>query len=120
LETAVVQKVQVHGQQPYRINTVVMTTTGLYALLDGSPAVGFALQATPNHPVWTSAGPRPLGQLEAGQIVKCLEAGSGTFSTYQVAAVNPGTNASFYTDKVYNLVTDKPNYVVNRTVVMGK
>jgi hypothetical protein len=81
------------------------------------------LQATPNHPVWTPTGAVPLGNLQTGVTVQCLAGGSDTFTAFRVTAANPDANAdtgSFYTDKVYNLLTDQPNYVVNGTVVMEK
>jgi hypothetical protein len=65
----------------------------------------------------------PLGKLQTGATVQCLAAGADAFTAFRVTAANRDANAttgSYYTDKVYNLVTDKPNYVVNGTVVMGK
>jgi len=124
LDTAVVRAVQVHDRQPYLIRSIVGTTTDLFASRDGrSVGTQMVLQATPNHPVWTPAGAVPLGQLPTGTTVQCLAAGSDAFTAFRVTAADPGMNAatgSFYTDKVYNLLTDKPNYVVNGTVVMEK
>jgi hypothetical protein len=123
-QTAVVQGVQVHDRQLYLVQSVVLTTTDLFASREGHRmGTQVVLQATPNHPVWTSTGAVPLGQLTTGATVQCLAAGADAFTTFRVTAANRDVNAttgSFYTDKVYNLVTDKPQYVVNGTVVMGK
>jgi hypothetical protein len=81
------------------------------------------LQATPNHPVWTPTGAVPLGKLQTGATVQCLVAGADAFAAFRVTAAHRDMNTatgSFYTDKVYNLLTDQPNYVVNGTVVMTK
>ncbi|HEX8529827.1 MAG TPA: Hint domain-containing protein, partial [Cytophagales bacterium] len=75
--TAVVQAVQVHDRQPYLVQSVVLTTTDLFAAREGH-RVGtqVVLQATPNHPVWTSTGAVPLGKLQSGATVQCLAAGT--------------------------------------------
>jgi hypothetical protein len=116
--------VQVHDRQPYLVQSVVLTTTELFASREGHhTGTQVVLQATPNHPVWTLTGAVPLGKLQTGAMMQCLAAGAYTFTAFRVTAANRDANAatgSFYTDKVYNLLTDKPNYVVNGTVVMGK
>jgi hypothetical protein len=122
--TTVVRAVQIHDRQPYLVQSVVLTTTDLVASREGRPAgTRVVLQATPNHPVWTPDGAVPLGKLQTGATVQCLAAGADTFTAFRVTAAGPEMNAasgSFYTDKVYSLVTDSNTYVVNGTVVMGK
>ncbi len=123
-QTAVVQGVQVHDRRPYLVQSVVLTTTDLFAAREGH-RVGaqVVLQATPNHPVWTATGAVPLEKLQSGATVQCLAPGAEAFTAFRVTAPNRDANAatgSFYTDKVYNLLTDQPNYVVNGTVVMTK
>ena len=124
LQTAVVRSMQVHNRQPYLVQSVIMTTTDLFASREGHQVgTQLVLQATPNHPVWTLTGAVPLEQLQAGAIVQCLTPGADAFTAFRVMPAKQDLNAatgSFYTDKVYNLVTDKPNYVVNGTVVMEK
>jgi hypothetical protein len=124
LETAVVRAVQVHDRQPYLVRSAVLVTTDLFASREGRHAgTQVVLQATPNHPVWTPSGAVPLEQLQPGATVKCLTAGADAFTAFRVTAAHRGMNAasgSFYTDKVYNLLTNSDNYVVNGTVVMGK
>ncbi|MBD0255536.1 MAG: hypothetical protein ICV83_07425, partial [Cytophagales bacterium] len=68
-------------------------------------------------------GAVPLGKLQTGATVQGLAMGTDTFSAFRVTSATRDANAAtgnFYTDKVYNLLTDKPNYVVNGTVVMEK
>ncbi|MBD0260429.1 MAG: hypothetical protein ICV83_32330, partial [Cytophagales bacterium] len=73
LQTAVVQAVQVHDRQPYLVQSVVLTTTDLFASREGHrPGTQLVLQATPNHPVWTPTGAVPLGKLQTGATVQGL------------------------------------------------
>jgi hypothetical protein len=125
LQTTMVRAVQVHDQQPYLVQSIVLVTTDLFASRESRLAgTQVVLQATPNHPIWTASGAVPLGKLLTGATVQYLAAGADTFTSFRVKASVPNdmnaTSGSFYTDKVYNLVTDQDNYVVNGTVVMGK
>jgi hypothetical protein len=123
LEAAVVRAVQIHDRQPYLVQSVVLVTTDLFASRESHQmGTQVVLQATPNHPVWTPSGAVPVGQLQPGTTVQCLTTGADAFTAFRVTAANGEMNVtgSFYTDKVYSLITDRDNYVVNGTVVMGK
>ncbi len=121
-ETATVQEVEVHDQQLYGINTVFLSRVELFASLNADMGGGSQmLEATPNHPVWTRSGIKPLGNLAAGEVLTGQNP-DGTFARWQVMGVgNPAAaGAAYFTDKVYNLVTSRPAYLVNQMVVYTK
>lgn len=125
LETATVQEVQIHAEQPYAVSSVSLLKADVYATRAMRlPSQKIVLEGTANHPVWTKNGSKALGQLVAGEEVMGLETTTGAAALFQVITDNqdPLSTAEnvFYTDRVYNLVTDKSNYVVNNTVVLSK
>jgi hypothetical protein len=79
------------------------------------------LEATPNHPVWTQNGRKPVGDLALGEVLTGRNS-DGTFAQWQVMGMSnqAAGGAAYFTDKVYNLVTSKPAYLVNQMVVYTK
>jgi hypothetical protein len=121
-ETATVQEVEVHDQQLYGINTVVLSRVELFASLSSDQREhSHMLEATPNHPVWTQNGRKPVGNLALGEVLTGRNS-DGTFAQWQVMGMSnqAAGGAAYFTDKVYNLVTSKPAYLVNQMVVYTK
>jgi hypothetical protein len=121
-ETATVQEVEVHDQQLYGITTVFLSRVELFASLSSDQrGHSHILEATPNHPVWTQNGRKPVGNLALGEVLTGRNS-DGTFAQWQVMGMSnqAAGGAAYFTDKVYNLVTSKPAYLVNQMVVYTK
>ena len=88
----------------------------------GSLTVPMLLEATANHPVLTtlgmdSPGRKALGDVKPGETLWHYEAGLNVVVAYRVGRVEK----NFRTVRaVYNLVTQKGNYLVSDTVVLDK
>lgn len=122
IEHTVVQEVQVHEKVNYSLTSVKLVREELTAslsangMLDGM-LIGLTLEATSNHPVLTKEGRKTMGELNEGDYLYSYDNASGEFVSFRVQEV---TKDSRTTNKVYNLVTEKENYIVNNTVVLDK
>ena len=73
------------------------------------------LEATANHPVLTATGKKPLGDINAGELLYRIETGQAV--QYRVIR----TDSSLRTvERVYSLSTGSGAYVVGGTVVLDK
>ncbi|AQG81119.1 Hint domain-containing protein [Spirosoma montaniterrae] len=72
-------------------------------------------EATPNHPVLTNTGRKPLGEVKAGELLYQIE--NGQSMAYRVAGVDKVTRC---VETVYNLATESGAYVVHGAVVLDK
>jgi intein/homing endonuclease len=73
------------------------------------------LEATPNHPVMTKQGIKPLSEIKINDIIYLYS--ENTRKEVKVVSIKP-TNYS--ASKVYNLITGSDNYFVNGVMVMMK
>lgn len=73
------------------------------------------LEATPNHPILTSAGRKALGDLTQGDIVYQVQ--NERLVPYQV--VQTGTTGTTV-ERVYNLRTQNGGYIIDGTIVLSK
>jgi hypothetical protein len=75
------------------------------------------LLATANHPVHTKEGKKTMGKISEGDILFYFDQALDEFREYRVLkAISDYQN----TDRVYNLITDSGNYLVNGLVVLDK
>jgi hypothetical protein len=116
LEIAVVQEVQTHEGKAYAITTLLAANELVTASTTTQTAYIVALQATPNHPVLTQEGRKPMNQVKANDVLYVYNATSGAFDTFKVYAAQSAETVS----KVYNLVTDKGNFLINGATVLDK
>jgi hypothetical protein len=116
LQTTRIQEVHTHADKVYTITSVLLISDEPTASMNAYvPSV--LLEATPNHPVYTSKGRKTLGTLEKGEYLYQYNSANGTFIKYEVMQV---VTEARQVKKVYNLVTDKKNFLINNTVVLDK
>ena len=84
---------------------------------DNRPALSapILLEATANHPVLTNAGRKPLGSVQAGEMLYRVENGKPV--PYRVVRAESSVRS---VKTVYNLTTEAGAYVVAETVVLDK
>lgn len=76
------------------------------------------LEATPNHPMMTSTGPRAMGEIVAGEQVLCLNPVSQAYEPYTVLRRQEYAGGA---QQVYNMVaTEGTTFLVNGVMVMQK
>jgi hypothetical protein len=116
LQTTRVKEVHTHADKDYIITSVLLISDEPTASMNAYvPSV--ILEATPNHPVYTSKGRKTMETLEKGEYLYQYNSASGTFIKYEVMQV---VTEARQVKKVYNLVTDKKNFLINNTVVLDK
>jgi hypothetical protein len=118
----IVEQVQVHMEATYSLTSVKLVREELTASLSTSGMlngmlIGLTIEATSNHPVLTKNGRKTMGELEEGEYLYSYDSASGEFVSFRVQEVIKNSRT---TGKVYNLVTEKENYIVNSTVVLDK
>ena len=79
------------------------------------PSIPVLFEATANHPVLTATGRKPLGDVQAGEMLYRFESGKPV--PYRVVRTE---SAGRSVKTVYNLVTESGAYVVGETVVLDK
>ena len=80
-----------------------------------NPSAPILLEATANHPVLTSSGRKPLGDVRAGEMLHRVESGSTVL--YRVSRTESAVRS---VNMVYTLTTESGAYLVNGTVVLNK
>jgi hypothetical protein len=79
---------------------------------------GKVLEATPNHPVQTSAGKKKIGEVSDGEELLCIDEKSQRVLTYVV--VNK-TERAKGTQAVYNIVAEgEGTFMMNNIMVLQK
>ncbi|WP_247232980.1 hypothetical protein [Telluribacter sp. SYSU D00476] len=75
------------------------------------------LEATPCHPVQTTAGRKRVEELVKGDVLYCYESATGSVSAWKVGLiqVNAGKLSTGY-----NLITETGTYLAENVVVLGK
>ncbi|TAH25767.1 MAG: hypothetical protein EAZ07_06230 [Cytophagales bacterium] len=76
------------------------------------------IEATNNHPIFTTKGQRKLGNIEEGDVVICFESATNSFKEFVVVKTMRNYRK---VDAVYNIRTEhNSNYLINKTVVLPK
>lgn len=76
------------------------------------------LQATPNHPILTQAGEKPIGSVTTQDILLCQDPATGRYQSFQVWHVSESAGGL---QPVYNIVADKgTTFIMNGVMVMQK
>lgn len=79
---------------------------------------GKVLQATPNHPVQTSAGKKKMGEVATGEELLCLDENSNRVLSYTVINKTEKANG---TQPVYNIVAEGAGtFLLNNMMVLQK
>ena len=117
-EVTIVEKVQIHNNKKFDISRVLFIdpTQSMTASL-GVKYNLKALEATANHPILTDKGMVRMGDLKVGNQVYVFDNETNTFKNYKIFITQPSNSKA---SKVYNLLTDKDNYLVNSVVVLEK
>jgi hypothetical protein len=117
-EITTVQKVQIHESKSFDISRVLLIdpTQSITASL-GVKYNLKALEATANHPILTDKGMVKMGDLKVGNQVYVFDNETNTFKNHKIFITQPSNSK---VSKVYNLLTEKENYLVNSVVVLKK
>ncbi|WPQ63467.1 Hint domain-containing protein [Chitinophaga sancti] len=79
---------------------------------------GKILQATPNHPIQTSAGKKKMGEVSDGEELLCIDEQSKQVLTYVVVNKTEKANG---TQPVYNIVAEgEGTFIMNNMMVLQK
>ena len=113
-----VQKVQIHENKQFDIFRILLIdpTQSMTASL-GVKYNLKALEATANHPILTDKGMVKMGDLKVGNQVYVFDNETNTFRNHKIFITQPSNSK---VSKVYNLLTEKENYLVNSVVVLKK
>lgn len=117
-EFTIVEKVDIHENKEFEILKVLLVDPN--EMVTASLNVKYrlkSLEATANHPILTDKGSVKMGDLKVGQSVYVFDNELNTFKKYNIFLVNTGNKK---VNKVYNLITEKNNYLVNSVVVLKK
>ena len=117
-EITTVRKVQIHEHKQFDISRVSLIdpTQSMTASL-GVKYNLKALEATANHPILTDKGMVKMGDLKVGNTVYVYDNETNTFKNHKIFITQPSNSK---VSKVYNLLTDKDNYLINSVVVLEK
>ena len=75
------------------------------------------LEATPCHPVQTTAGRKRVEELVKGDVLYCYEAATGAVSAWKVGLIQANAGKL---NTGYNLITETGSYLAENVVVLGK
>lgn len=117
LETNTVTLLQIH-EGTYRLRKITYEMANhSYASADHELITAAnELLVTPNHPVLTGRGIVIAGELQSGDVIYSWNAVEQNFEAKKVLSNENSGKVS----RVFNLKTDKANYIVNGMVVMMK
>ncbi|MDJ1500596.1 Hint domain-containing protein [Xanthocytophaga agilis] len=118
LETAIVQEIQIHEGKGYPVQTLFGANETVTASTQQHVSQITKIQATPNHPILTQNGRKAMNEIQSGDSIYVFDSATGEFITFKV--YTPFTHSEETATKVYNLVTDKGNYLINGATVLDK
>jgi hypothetical protein len=118
--TVTVKELVAHEAENYAITSLLViaaqeqqTTAGMEIRMSSK-----VLQATPNHPMMTAAGKKPIGAISEGEQVICHDEATHTYQTFTVFNK---TEAAGGRQKVYNMVVDGGStFMMNGVMVLQK
>ena len=113
-----IQKLIVHRGVFNISKLVLQSKESIYASTAAAVLEIAEIEATANHPIYTTKGAKKLGEIKIGEAVICFEPATNAYKEYVVI----NAIANFKTvDVVYNIKTShNANYLVNKTVVLPK
>jgi hypothetical protein len=120
LETTIIKNVEVHESKDYAVTSVMAVRREVVTVSvnNNTNVMGaLRLEATSNHPVLTKSGRKQLGELVPGDVIYCYDSTQETFAEFEVRVIAKDFRT---VSQVYNLVTDKQNFLVNHAVVLDK
>lgn len=120
VETATVQRVQVHANRSFALTRLTLVDPASLETAragEGRFLVETTLEGTANHPVLTATGRKALGDVRVGETLFWHDAGTSALKAYRVFTAQPALRR---TGTVFNLVTDQPTYLVNGVLVFRK
>lgn len=113
-----VKNVDTHAGASFALTRVLLIDPADQATASTRPLFDLLeLEGTANHPVLTAAGKKQLGEVRVGETLYGFDATTQTLKAYQVFTVQAGYRQ---VAEVFNLVTDRPTYVVNGMAVFAK
>lgn len=117
-ETTIVQKVQIHENKQFDISRILLIDPNQSMIASLRVKYNLkSLEATANHPILTDKGMVKMGDLKVGSQVYVFDNETNTFNNHKIFITKPLNNK---VSKVYNLLTEKENYLVNSVVVLKK
>ena len=117
-QVTTVQEVQIHEHKQFEISRILLIDPT--QSMTASFGVKYdlkSLEATANHPILTDKGMVKMGDLKVGSQVYVFDNETNTFKNYKIFITQPSNNK---VSKVYNLLTEKENYLINSVVVLKK
>jgi hypothetical protein len=118
-EETLVEKVDIHESNRFALTTLSLIDPNamIEATLNASKFDLKVLEATANHPLLTSTGTTKMGDIKVGDILYFYEKDAKAFKEFKVFTTHKDSKM---VEKVYNLITQKNNYLVNSIVVQKK
>lgn len=113
-----VKKLIVHHGSFKISKLVLQSKESMYASTNSYLLETTEIEATANHPIFTTNGAKKLGEIKAGETMICFEPATHSYKEYVVV----NAIADYKTvEVVYNIKTGhNANYLVNKTVVLPK
>lgn len=114
---AEVTELQSHEGKGYSISHLVLIPAEEITASLTSVMSVLELEATPNHPVLTSKGRKQMQEVQAGDVLYFFDTATASFREMRV---QQNIAAFRKAGQVYNLVTNRQNFLANGTVVLDK
>jgi hypothetical protein len=117
---AEVQELTVHAAENYALTRLDVVAVREQASQAATHAhlTSRTLEATPNHPLHTLAGPKPAGEVEIGEQILCLNARTQAYEPYTVLRKQEYAGGE---QPVYNMVASAGStFVLNGVMVLQK
>lgn len=118
--TVTVKELVAHEAENYAITSLLVAATREQVTANGTEVQmsSRVLQATPNHPMMTAAGKKPIGQISEGEQIICQDENT---HTYQSFTVYNKTETAGGVQPVYNMVVDGGStFMMNGVMVLQK
>jgi len=118
--TVRVKELVAHEAENYAITSLLVVATQEQATATGTEVrmSSRVLQATPNHPMMTTTGKKPVGEIREGEQIICQDEQTHTYQTFTVFHK---TEAAGGVQPVYNIVADGGStFMMNGVMVLQK
>jgi hypothetical protein len=118
--TVTVKQLVAHQAENYAITSLLVIAAEEQQTAEGAEVrlTCKVLQATPNHPMMTSSGQKPIGEINTGEQIICRDERTHAYQTFTVFNK---TEAAGGVQKVYNMVVDGGStFMMNGVMVLQK
>lgn len=116
-KSIVVKELAVHDAKNYALTKITLINSE-YTSSNEIVLHTKTLEATPNHPMKTSTGTKPIGKVKPGETILCQNEITNDIDTFEVMDVVEYKGAS---QKVYNIVGDEEDsFLMNGVMVLQK